>query len=141
MASIHKEILIDAAPEAVWDAVRDIGAIHERLCPGFVVDTRMVEGADPAARMVTFGNGMTVKEVIVDCDDTRRRLVWTVESERLAHHNGVMRILDAGEGRSRAVWTADVLPHAAADSVGPMMGLGLEAMKRCLETPATEAST
>ncbi len=131
MASVHKDILINAAPDAVWDAVRDVGKIHERLCPGFVVDTRMVD--DDTARMVTFGNGMTVKEVIVDCDDARRRLVWTVESERLSHHNGVMQIEDAGEGRSRAVWTADVLPHAAAENVGAMMGMGLEAMKKRLE--------
>ncbi|USQ96923.1 SRPBCC family protein [Caulobacter sp. RL271] len=131
MASIHKDILIDASPETVWDAVRDVGAIHERLCPGFVVDTEMVD--DGAARMVTFGNGMVVKEVIVDLDDARRRLVWSVRSERLAHHNGVMRVEDAGEGRSRAVWTADVLPHAAAESVGPMMEMGLAAMKARLE--------
>ena len=131
MASIHKDILINAPPEAVWDAVRDIGRIHERLCPGFVVDTRLVD--DGAARMVTFGNGMVVKEVIVDSDDTRRRLVWTVESERLTHHNGVMRVEDAGEGRSRALWTADVLPHAAAETVGPMMEMGLAAMKKRLE--------
>jgi hypothetical protein len=131
MASIHKDILIDASPETVWDAVRDVGAIHERLCPGFVVDTEMVD--DGAARMVTFGNGMVVKEVIVDLDDARRRLVWSVRSERLAHHNGVMRVEDAGQGRSRAVWTADVLPHAAAESVGPMMEMGLAAMKTRLE--------
>jgi carbon monoxide dehydrogenase subunit G len=131
MASIHKDILINAAPEAVWDAVRDVGKIHERLCPGFVVDTQLVD--DGAARMVTFGNGMTVKEVIVDSDDARRRLVWTVESERLAHHNGVMQVEDAGEGQTRAVWTADVLPHAATESVGPMMEMGLAAMKARLE--------
>ncbi|UAL11365.1 SRPBCC family protein [Caulobacter segnis] len=131
MASVHKEILIEASPEAVWDAVRDVGRIHERLCPGFVVNTEMVD--DGAARLVTFGNGMVVKEVIVDSDDARRRLVWTVRSERLAHHNGVMRIEDAGQGRSRALWTADVLPHAAADAVGPMMQQGLEAMKRRLD--------
>jgi carbon monoxide dehydrogenase subunit G len=131
MASIHKDILINAAPEAVWDAVRDIGKIHERLCPGFVVDTKLVD--DGAARMVTFGNGMVVKEVIVDSDDARRRLVWTAQSERLAHHNGVMMIEDAGEGRTRAVWTADVLPHAAAQTVGPMMEQGLAAMKARLE--------
>lgn len=131
MASIHKDILIDASPEAVWDAVRDIGKIHERLCPGFVIDTKLVD--DGAARMVTFGNGMTVKEVIVDSDDARRRLVWTVESERLTHHNGVMQVEGAGEGRARAVWTADVLPHAAAETVGPMMEMGLAAMKKKLE--------
>jgi hypothetical protein len=132
MASIHKDILINAAPETVWDAVRDVGKIHERLCPGFVVDTKMVD--DDTARIVTFGNGMTVKEVIVDCDDARRRLVWTVESERLEHHNGVMQIEDAGDGRTRAIWTADVLPHAAAETVGPMMGMGLAAMKKALES-------
>lgn len=131
MASIHKDILINAAPEAVWDAVRDVGKIHERLCPGFVVDTKLVD--DGAARMVTFGNGMVVKELIVDSDDTRHRLVWTAQSERLTHHNGVMTIEDAGEGRARAVWTADVLPHAAAQTVGPMMEMGLAAMKTRLE--------
>jgi len=38
MASIRKEILIDAPPEDVWAAVRDVGAVHRRLAPGFVVD-------------------------------------------------------------------------------------------------------
>jgi hypothetical protein len=133
MASIHKDILINAAPDAVWDAVRDIGRIHDRLCPGFVVDTQLVEDGEPLARMVTFGNGMVVKEVIVDSDDARRRLVWTAQSERLTHHNGVMTIEDAGEGRSRAIWTADVLPHAAAEPVGAMMAQGLAAMKARLE--------
>ena len=36
MATICKEILIDAPPEHVWDALRDFGALHERLVPGFV---------------------------------------------------------------------------------------------------------
>src|SRR5882762_30789 len=39
MASIRKEIVIEASPKRVWDAVRDVGAVHERLAPGFVVDT------------------------------------------------------------------------------------------------------
>ena len=36
MASIHKDISIDASPADVWDAVRDFGAVHTRLAPGFV---------------------------------------------------------------------------------------------------------
>ena len=36
MASIHKDIIIDASPDDVWDAVRDFGALHTRLVPGFV---------------------------------------------------------------------------------------------------------
>jgi Polyketide cyclase / dehydrase and lipid transport len=53
MASIRKEILIDAPPEHVWDAIRDFGAVHERLVPGFVVDSRL-DGDD---RIVTFFSG------------------------------------------------------------------------------------
>jgi hypothetical protein len=37
----------------VWDAVRDFGALHHRLVPGFVVEARL-EGDD---RVVTFFNG------------------------------------------------------------------------------------
>lgn len=133
MASIHQEILIDATPEAVWDAARDVGALHTRLVPGFVVDTQLVAGSDPVIRMVTFAGGMVAKEVIIDSDDARRRLVWTIESERVAHHNGVLQIFDADDGGSRVVWTADVLPHALSESFGPMMGQGLQAMKRHLE--------
>src|SRR3954463_6702758 len=38
MASIHKDIPIDAEPAQVWAAVRDFGAVHRRLAPGFVLD-------------------------------------------------------------------------------------------------------
>src|SRR5688572_20020670 len=73
MASIHKEFLIESSPEQVWAAVRDVGMIHKRLVPGFVTDCRM----DGTARIVTFGNGMVVREEIVDLDDSTRRLVWS----------------------------------------------------------------
>jgi hypothetical protein len=38
MATIHKEIQIERSEEFVWDAIRDVGAIHQRLVPGFVVN-------------------------------------------------------------------------------------------------------
>ena len=60
MATLHKNIFIAARPEQVWDAVRDIGALHTRLVPGFVLDTR-VEGD---TRVVTFANGRVVREPI-----------------------------------------------------------------------------
>jgi Polyketide cyclase / dehydrase and lipid transport len=89
MASIRKEIVIEARPEKVWDAIRDVGALHERLVPGFVVDTRLEEGA----RVVTFGNGVVARELIVDLDDTARRLVWAVVgSPRLTHHNAAVQV-------------------------------------------------
>ena len=69
MASIHKDILIDASPNDVWDAVRDFGALHTRLVPGFVTDTKL----DGEARIVTFANGTVARELLVDCDEARRR--------------------------------------------------------------------
>ena len=54
MASIHKEIVVNSSPEQVWDAMRDVGALHTRLVPGFVVDCRVENGT----RFVTFANGM-----------------------------------------------------------------------------------
>jgi hypothetical protein len=44
MASIHKERKIAASPDEVWAALRDWGALHERLVPGFVTDP---SGAEP----------------------------------------------------------------------------------------------
>ena len=70
MSSIHKDIPIDAHPDEVWDAVRDFGAVHRRLAPGFVTDARL----DGDARILTFANGTVAREVLIDSDDTRRRL-------------------------------------------------------------------
>jgi hypothetical protein len=39
MATIRKEIRTRACPEAAWGAMRDVGALHERLVVGFVVAT------------------------------------------------------------------------------------------------------
>jgi len=122
MASIHREIPLASGPDAVWDVVRDIGAVHTRFAPGFVVDVKMEEGE----RLVTFANGMVVREVIVDVDEGARRLAYSVRSERLAHHNASFQVFAKGAG-SRLVWIADVLPDSAAVTVGAMMDEGLKA--------------
>ena len=81
MASIHREIPIDARPSDVWAAVRDFGAVHRRLAPGFVTNARL----DGEARIVTFANGTVARELLVDCDEPRRRLVYAIISERVKH--------------------------------------------------------
>jgi hypothetical protein len=128
MASIRREILVDADPKRVWDAVRDVGAPHTRLAPGFLVDTRMEEGA----RIVTFANGLVARELIVDVDDDARRLVWAVVGGRLTHHNASMQVFDQ-DGRSRVVWIADLLPNELAPTIAGLIEQGLATMKRTLE--------
>jgi len=133
MASIRKEILIDAPPADVWDALRDWGAIHERLVPGFVVDARL-DGED---RIVTFFNGAELREVLVDRDEEDRRLVWSIVDGPYTHHNGAAQVFAEGEGRSRFVWTADLLPDAAAAPTGEMMEKGIGVVKQTLENPSS----
>ena len=132
MASIRREIRIESRPEKVWDAVRDIGNIHKRLVPGFVADCRM-DG--DGARIVTFGNGLVVREIIVDLDDSARRLCWTAKSERMTHHNASMQIFADGD-RTRAVWIADLLPNELAGPIGAMIEQGASTMKQALERSA-----
>jgi carbon monoxide dehydrogenase subunit G len=129
MASIRREVSIEAPPEAVWDAVRDIGAIHTRLARGFVTDVRLEEGA----RVVTFANGSVVRELIVDLDDEARRLVWSAAGGRLTHHNASAQVFAEGPGRARFVWIADLLPNELAPLVAGMIEQGIAAVKRTLE--------
>jgi hypothetical protein len=130
MASIRKDIVVEARPEKVWAAVRDVGAVHERLAPGFVVETRLEDGA----RVVTFANGLVARELIVDVDDNARRLVWAVvSSPRLTHHNASLQVFAEGEGRSRVVWIADLLPNEVARDIRGLIEQGMAVMKKTLE--------
>jgi hypothetical protein len=136
MASIHKDIPIDAPANQVWDAVRDFGALHRRLVPGFVLDTRL----DGEARIVTFANGTVARELLVDCDDARRRLVYAAVSERVKQHSASVQIVADGEARCRLIWVTDVLPHEIAPYVDAQMDLGAAAMQRALAHAARDAS-
>src|SRR5437867_2224246 len=129
MASIRKEILVDACPEDVWDVLRDVGALHTRLVPGFVTDTRLEDGA----RIVTFGNGMVARELIVDIDDEARRVVWSVVGGMMTHHNGSAQVFPNGASGCRFVWIADLLPNEVAPSIAAMMDQGIAVIKDTLE--------
>ena len=129
MASIRKEILLESSAENVWAAVRDVGALHHRLVPGFVVDTRL-EGD---ARIVTFGNGMVVRELIVDIDDEARRLAWSARGGRLTHHNASVQVFADGARRCRLVWIADLLPNELAGDIRAMIDQAAAVMKKTLD--------
>ncbi|HUQ10083.1 MAG TPA: SRPBCC family protein [Steroidobacteraceae bacterium] len=128
MASIRKEIRIDAPVDRVWAALRDVGALHTRLVPGFVTDTRM-EGN---ARIVTFGNGMTAREDIVSIDDTRRRVIWAIVGQKFHHYQATAMVEPADPG-SRFVWTVDLLPDELAPNVEAMMSAGIATIKKTQE--------
>ena len=137
VASIRKEVSVDAPVDHVWRAVRDVGRVHVRLAQNFVVDTRL----DGDSRLVTFVNGTVVRERIVDIDDTARRLAYSVVEWRATHHNASFQVFPEGETGSRLVWVADLLPNDLAPIVDAMMEQGCQAMKHTLGRTATHQPT
>ena len=110
MASIHNDVPLNVPATRVWDAVRDFGALPERLAPGFVTACTL----DGDARIVTFANGSVAREVLVDCDETRQRLVYAINNERLKHYSASVQVIAEGDARCRLVWTIDMLPNELA---------------------------
>jgi hypothetical protein len=129
MATIRVEFPVAADAEAVWDAVRDVGAAHRRLAAGFLTEVRLEDGD----RIVTFGNGSVVRERIIDIDDGVRRLAYSATGGRAEHHNASIEVLADGPGRCRLRFITDVLPHAVAGPIGEMVAQGAAAMQRTLE--------
>jgi hypothetical protein len=125
MASICKRIVIEASPEEVWSALRDWGALHERLAPGFVTDTRL-DGPD---RIVTFFDGAVVREVLMGLDEQERRLAWSIVDGPYTHHAGAAMVHERDDGSTLFEWRADLLPDQLAERTADMMASGLEAIR------------
>ena len=138
MASIYKEIRIEAPSEQVWDAVRDFGALPERLVPGFVVESEL----DEDVRTITFFNGSVVRERLVGIDDDARSVVYSAldGARGSTHHNASVQVFDAGDARSRFVWVTDVLPHELESTIGGLMDQALVVIEQTLEAkqPASQ---
>jgi polyketide cyclase/dehydrase/lipid transport protein len=129
MATIRSELKTRAPAGEVWGAIRDIGALHTRLVPGFVTDTKL----EPGARVVTFVNGVTLREPIVTLDDEARRLVWTAEGGRARHYNAALEVSELADGSTSVVWTADFLPDDIGGYLKQAIDAGMAAMQRSLD--------
>ena len=132
MASIQKDIPLDAHPDEVWSALRDFGALHTRLVPGFVTDTKL----DGDTRIVTFANGSVAREQLVDCDEARRRLVYAIANERMRHYSASVQVFADGDAHSRLVWTVDLLPNEIALYVDGQMDQAALVMRKTFKCDA-----
>jgi len=130
MATIYKEFIVEADAARIWDALRDFGAVHTRLAPGFLTGCKL-DGE--GARIVSFANGLVARELLVGIDEPNRRLAYTVTDGKASHHHASAQVFALGEGRSRFVWITDVLPDELAAYIEPMMAQGELAMKKTLE--------
>lgn len=129
MASIRKEVSVETDADTVWAAVRDFGAVHQRLGVGFAVDCRLEENA----RVVTFSNGTTARELLVDLDDQARRLVYAIVGGRITTHSASMQVTAERAKSCKIIWITDVLPNELAAYISGQMDLAAVAMKHTLE--------
>jgi hypothetical protein len=127
--------VIDASPEHIWDVLRDVGAVHERLLPGRVTGTR-IEGDQ---RFLTFPDGHVIRELIVAIDDDARRLAYSVvdgarpPAER---HHASFEVRPEGDRAGRLIWTTDVLPHTLAAKIRIRIERGAVEMKQAIDAAA-----
>ena len=135
MASVIRTTVIDSAVEEVWAAVRDFGALHERLVPGFVVDCRL-DGH--GGRLVTFFNGAVAREVLLGIDEQERRLAYSVVESGLGftHNSASVQVAADRDGRARLTWITDLLPAELGGPVGALMDRGIAVMTAALSRPA-----
>jgi carbon monoxide dehydrogenase subunit G len=133
MACIHKEFPVERSADAVWEVVRDVGQAHRRLFPGMLKDVR-IEGD---ARIVSFANGLVLRELIVSLDDALRRVAYASVGGRATHHNASIQVLPDGANRCRIVWTTDLLPDTLVPDITALVNQGSAVMKRTLESPLT----
>jgi carbon monoxide dehydrogenase subunit G len=128
MATVRKEIRIARSADEVWAVLKRFDKVHE-MAKGFVTATKM-EGE--AVRVVTFANGIEMREHLVTSDDAAMRLVYAIKgSPRFTHYSAAAQILADGDG-SRFVWTVDFLPDDMAPMQDAAMSAGAEAMRKAL---------
>jgi hypothetical protein len=128
MATLRRQIALNATASAVWSAIRDFGAVHTRVAPGFLTRLEI----DNGDRIVTFFNGLVARERLITVDDEDCRLVYAVVDGRPSHYNAAVQVFPEGDG-SRVVWTIDLLPNELASAVGGMMDHAAGFMKKTLE--------
>ena len=131
MAAVHVETRIRAPAQQVWQALAATGEAH-RAFAGVLKDCRL-EGED--LRIATFANGMVVKERIVSIEPERMRFAYSV-IEKFVHHSATMQVVARGANECDFVWIEDVLPHAAAASITPLMEQGAKALRTVMEQKA-----
>ena len=94
-----------------------------------LTDARLEDGA----RVVSFANGLVVRELIVDLDDEQRRFAYAATGGRASHHNASIQVVPVDEHRCRLVWITDVLPHEMATPISALVEQGARVMKQTLE--------
>jgi uncharacterized protein YndB with AHSA1/START domain len=131
VATVRVETEINVPSQRVWEAIADVGAVHQRLLPGRVIDARIEEDT----RILTMPDGWQVHELIISVDHVGRRMAYAVtEGQRLplTYHHAEFHVIDEGD-HCRLVWMTDLLPHSVAGAVQARVERGIVEIRQVLE--------
>jgi hypothetical protein len=131
VASYRFETLIDLSAAEAWRALRQFGAADRLFAP--VITQCALEGD---VRTVTFANGSIVRERLITCDESARRLVYGVTGGSFEFHSASLQLEPVTDTRCRVIWVTDFLPQARGEVVGPLVEQGGRSLKRNLESAA-----
>ena len=127
--TISKTFVTDVPADQVWEALADVYALPTRLAAGFVTNSRR-DGDD---RLLTFANGMEVRERILAVDEAQLLIVYIVIGVQMNLHRASDTVTTRPNGQTQVTWTAQVSPAELAPGMDDMMEVGAAAIKRTLE--------
>ncbi|MFC1713350.1 SRPBCC family protein [Candidatus Poribacteria bacterium] len=138
MASISKDITINAPLDAVWKVARAFESIHE-WHPA-IESLKMVEGEEEPRRILTLGNGALADERLVELDDDKHIHTYIILDSPipLTDYRATINVQSEGT-QSRVNWSATYKPNPGEDAacekiVSGVFESGLEALKQQLES-------
>lgn len=131
MASIRTEFELAVDADRVWRVIGDWADGPVGMARGYVVSSQ----AEADVRVVTFAKGTVARERLIARDEAARRIVYSLigDSVHPEHDNTAMQIVPEGAGRSRFVWSRDVLPDDLAGPLHAVMEEASRVIKRTLE--------
>ena len=131
MASVYQEIQLDVPAAAAWDVIRDLGNVHVRLVPGYAAKVLL----DGDLRILTMANGNTVREIILDVNDTVYRMAYRVVDTvmPLDFHHASFQVFPVDDLACKLVWITDFLPNHLEPEVRARVMRGAQVMKITIE--------
>jgi hypothetical protein len=109
MATIYREVDLDAHADEAWRRLADVGAVDK------LIDYLGPVTVDGDRRSCSLGDQGELNELIVTVDHDRRRLAYSIRESPLkfTHHSASWQVTPEGD-KSRLVWITDVKPDSAA---------------------------
>jgi hypothetical protein len=125
--SVRRQVRIARPPDEVWALAGDPARITE-WWPGIVAAT-----VDGTTRVVTTASGIPMPETILTVDRIQRRFQYRLEAPIIREHLSTLDVLDAGDGQSLVVYSADADPATMALIIGGAAGAALDTLRRLRE--------